>query len=236
MTTSQVARAPDAPAKVAPRARVLLVDDEEAIRSALGRALVAEGMDIDLAETGSEGLRRALGESYDLVILDLLMPEPGGRTVLQQLLRDKPGQVVLVLSCLADVRSKVDCLELGARDYLTKPFSLDELIARVRNQLRGDAFERVIRIGDLRLHIGRMEADIGGGPVRLTRLEFLVLRELMEHAGQSVSKGQLLASVWGYNFEPGSNIVGVCVRRLRSKFGKQVIVTVRGEGYRLTAV
>jgi two-component system, OmpR family, response regulator len=218
-----------------PRPRVLLIDDEEAIRSGVSRALAADGLAIDLAETGAEGLRRALAEPYDLVILDLLMPSMDGQTVLRQLLRAQPGQAVLVLSCLADVTSKVDCFELGARDYLTKPFSLAELIARVRNQLRSDPFDRVIRVGNLRLHIGRMEADIGRGPTPLTRLEFLVLRELMEHAGQSVSKVQLLASVWGYEFEPGSNIVGVCVRRLRSKFGDQLIKTIRGEGYQLAA-
>jgi DNA-binding response OmpR family regulator len=215
------------------RPRVLVIDDEEAIRSALSRALAAEGLLIDLAETASDGLKRALDEAYDLVILDLLMPGTDGFAVLRQLLRERPGQTVLVLSCLADVRSKVDCLDLGARDYLTKPFSLDELLARVRNQLRGDGFERVIRAGEITLHVGRMEADMGHGPLPLTRLEFLVLKELMEHAGQSVSKGQLLESVWGYDFDPGSNIVGVCVRRLRAKIGEHLIKTVRGEGYQL---
>jgi DNA-binding response OmpR family regulator len=215
------------------RPRVLVIDDEEAIRSALSRALASEGLLIDLAETASDGLQRALGEGYDLVILDLLMPGTDGFAVLRQLLRDRPGQTVLVLSCLADVRSKVDCFDLGARDYLTKPFSLDELLARVRNQLRGDVFERVIRAGEITLHVGRMEADMGDGPLPLTRLEFLVLKELMEHAGQAVSKGQLLESVWGYAFDPGSNIVGVCVRRLRAKIGDRLIKTVRGEGYQL---
>jgi DNA-binding response OmpR family regulator len=133
------------------------------------------------------------------------------------------------------VRSKVDCFDLGARDYLTKPFSLDELLARVRNQLRGGGFERVIRAGEITLHVGRMEADLGDGPLPLTRLEFLVLKELMQHAGQAVSKGQLLESVWGYAFDPGSNIVGVCVRRLRAKIGDGLIKTVRGEGYQLAA-
>lgn len=226
---------PDDRDEPAPRPRILLIDDEEAIRSGLSRALSAEGLAVELAETGQEGLRLALAEHYDLVVLDLLLPAIDGQAVLRQLLRDKPGQVVLVLSCLADVQSKVDCFELGARDYLAKPFSLAELIARIRNQLRGDPFDRVIRAGRLKLHLGRMEADIGRGPTPLTRLEFLVLRELMEHAGQSVSKGQLLASAWGYEFEPGSNIVGVCVRRLRSKFGDQLITTIRGEGYQLSA-
>jgi DNA-binding response OmpR family regulator len=211
--------------------RILVVDDEQAIRSALGRALIAEGHATDFAETGSDGLRRALAGPYDLVILDLLMPGTDGRVVLRQLLRDRPAQAVMVLSCLADVRCKVDCLELGARDYLTKPFALAELLARVHIQLRGDTVGAVIKVGELKLHVGRMEADIGAGPVPLTRLEFLVLRELMEHPGQAVSKGRLLASVWGYEFEPGSNIVGVCVRRLRTKLGDHVIKTVRGAGY-----
>jgi DNA-binding response OmpR family regulator len=214
---------------------VLLIDDDEAIRDGVSRALAAEGLKIELAEDGAEGLRRSHAEHYDLVVLDLLMPVMDGREVLRQLLRDQPGQAVLVLSCLADVRCKVDCFEIGARDYLTKPFSLAELIARVRNQLRGDPFDQVIRVGSLRLHVGRMEADIGHGPVPLTRLEFLVLRELMEHAGQPVTKGQLLASAWGYEYVPESNIVGVCVRRLRSKLGEQFIRTVRGEGYHLAA-
>jgi len=213
--------------------RILLIDDEQAIRAAIGRALTAEGHAVDFADTGSDGLGQALGQSYDLVILDLLMPDTDGRSVLRQLLRERPAQAVMVLSCLADVNCKVDCLELGARDYLTKPFSLAELLARVHTQLRGEGLGAVIRAGRLKLHLGRMEADIGHGPISLTRLEFLVLRELMEHAGQSVSKGRLLTRVWGYDFEPGSNIVGVCVRRLRSKLGDHVIRTVRGEGYRL---
>jgi DNA-binding response OmpR family regulator len=216
-----------------PSARILVIDDEEAIRSVLSRALSAEGLVIDLAENAPDGLRRARDDGYDLVILDLLMPSVDGFAVLRQLLRDRPGQTVMILSCLADVRYKVDCLDLGARDYLTKPFSLAELLARVRNQLRGESFERVIRVGAITLHIGRMEADIGNGPMPLTRLEFLVLKELMEHTGQSVSREQLLESVWGYDFNPGSNIVGVCVRRLRSKIGDHLIKTVRGEGYQL---
>jgi two-component system, OmpR family, response regulator len=213
--------------------RILLIDDEQAIRAAIGRALTAEGHTVDLADTGSDGLGQALAQGYDLVILDLLMPDTDGRSVLRRLLRERPAQAVMVLSCLTDVNCKVDCLELGARDYLTKPFSLAELLARVHTQLRGEGLGAVIRAGTLKLHLGRMEADIGHGPIPLTRLEFLVLRELMEHAGQSVSKGRLLTRVWGYDFEPGSNIVGVCVRRLRSKLGDHVIRTVRGEGYRL---
>jgi DNA-binding response OmpR family regulator len=217
--------------------RILLVDDEPRIRDFICRALVAAGYAVEAACSGTDGLRRALARDYDLVILDLIMPDMDGRHFLTHLLRERRDQGVLVLSCLADVTTKVDCLELGAQDYLTKPFSLAELLARVRVRLRGEAhsLNEVLKAGDLVLDVGRLEANIGHGPVALTRLEFLLLKELMEHVGQSVGKGQLLASVWGYDFDPGSNVVDVCVRRLRSKLGFDLIKTVRGEGYQLAS-
>jgi DNA-binding response OmpR family regulator len=241
--------------------RILIVDDEPKIRSFIGRALAAAGYATEFADSGAEGLRRALHSRYDLVILDLVMPDIDGRQVLRRLLAGHPEQAVIVLSCVADVAAKVDCLERGAQDYLTKPFSLAELLARVRVQLRADAHlhgearqhedtrqqgaspppdgahphGEVIRAGEVTLDVGRLVADIGNGPVPLTRLEFLLLRELAEHVGQSVPKGTLLATVWGYDFDPGSNVVDVCVRRLRSKLGFDLIKTVRGEGYQLVA-
>ena len=168
-----------------------------------------------------------------------------GCSVLDQLLRARPDQTVMVLSCVADVATKVDCLERGAQDYLTKPFSLAELLAGSGSGCArtptctamrcrpGEAAGEIIRAGSLTLDVARLVADIGQGPVPLTRLEFLLLRELAEHLGQSVPKGRLLASVWGYDFDPGSNVVDVCVRRLRSKLGFSLIKTVRGEGYQL---
>ena len=228
-------------------ARILIVDDEPNIRSFIGRALSAAGYLPAFASSGSEALRHALGTHYDLVLLDLVMPDMNGSSVLDQLLRARPDQTVMVLSCVADVAAKVDCLERGARDYLTKPFSLAELLVRIRVRLREDAHLRnegprpgeaageIVRAGSLTLDVARLVADIGHGPVPLTRLEFLLLRALAEHYGQSVSKGRLLASVWGYDFDPGSNVVDVCVRRLRSKLGFDLIKTVRGEGYQLVA-
>jgi two-component system, OmpR family, response regulator len=262
---------------VASLGRILVVDDEPKIRSFIGRALGAAGYAIDFSGSGAEGVRSAVESRYDLVILDLVMPDLDGRQVLGKLLAARPDQAVIVLSCVADVAAKVDLLERGAQDYLTKPFSLAELLARVRVRLRaepplhgdaghmdvvaadtaradtapeaasplepplappqpvGHAAGEVIRAGNVTLDVTRLVADIGAGPVPLTRLEFLLLRELVEHAGESVSKGKLLASVWGYDFDPGSNVVDVCVRRLRSKLGFDLIKTVRGEGYQLVA-
>jgi two-component system OmpR family response regulator len=223
--------------------RILVVDDEPAIRAFIGRALNAAGYPTDFAASGAEALKLALTSHYDLIILDLVMPDMSGQDALDHLLEARPDQAVLVLSCLADVASKVDCLERGAQDYLTKPFSLAELLARVRVRLRGEAHlhalsdplgPEFIKAGCLTLDVGRLVADIGQGPVPLTRLEFLLLRELAEHVGQSVPKGRLLATVWGYDFDPGSNVVDVCVRRLRGKLGFGLIKTVRGEGYQLT--
>jgi two-component system OmpR family response regulator len=222
---------------------ILVVDDEPGIRAFIGRALKAAGYPADFAATGTQALDQALTSHYELVILDLLMPDMSGQDVLDHLLAAHPDQAVLVLSCLADVASKVDCLERGAQDYLTKPFSLAELLARVRVRLRGEAHlhaltdvagSEFIKAGCLTLDVGRLVADIGQGPVPLTRLEFLLLRELSEHIGESVPKGKLLATVWGYDFDPGSNVVDVCVRRLRGKLGFSLIKTVRGEGYQLT--
>jgi two-component system OmpR family response regulator len=246
--------------------RILIVDDEPKIRSFIGRALTAAGYTTEFAANGAEALRSCAGTRCDLVILDLVIGDMDGRQVLGELLAARPDQAVIVLSCVDDVADKVDLLERGAQDYLTKPFSLAELLARVRVRLRSEAqhaeqhhaadgsaeprplmppltapqaavpaYGEVIRAGYVTLDITRLVADIGQGPVPLTRLEFLLLRELAEHPGHSVSKGRLLAAVWGYDFDPGSNVVDVCVRRIRSKLGFELIKTVRGEGYQLVS-
>ena len=236
--TAQAAGGHDAGREPEPK-RILVVDDEPKIGSFICRALAAAGYQTDIAGSGADGLHDALSGHYDLIILDLVMPDVDGWSVLDQVLHARPDQALMVLSCVADVATKVSCLERGAQDYLTKPFSLAELLARVRLRLRDDAHHgfdgsaEVIRAGSLTLDVARLVADIGTGPVPLTRLEFLLLRELAEHYGQSVAKGRLLATVWGYHFDPGSNVVDVCVRRLRSKLGFDLIKTVRGEGYQL---
>jgi two-component system, OmpR family, response regulator len=224
------------PAGRPPGPRILVVDDEPDVGNIVARVLSADGYAVSRASDGKDGLRQALAGGYGLIILDLIMPEMSGTEVLARLRRQRPEQPVLILSCMADVITKVDCLDLGAQDYLTKPFQLAELLARVRVQLRDDhPKNEVIQTGELSLDLGRLQADIGMGPVPLTRLEFLLLRKLMDHAGQSVPKDQLLASVWGLDFDPGSNVVDVCVRRLRSKLGFDLIKTVRGAGYQLAS-
>ncbi len=172
---------------------------------------------------------------YDVVILDLLMPGLDGATVLRRLLAQRPAQAVIVLSCLSDTATKVACLEAGAEDYLAKPFSLDELLARVRARMRAAAGRMPTSLvaGRIQLDLIRREADSGAGPVPLAEREFLLLRELMQHRGRTVSKQRLLSAVWQYHFDPGSNVVDVYVRRLRAKLGAEAITTMRGEGYRI---
>jgi DNA-binding response OmpR family regulator len=223
----------------APIKRVLLIDDEERILNFVRRGLQAEGLDVDTAPNGEEGLRLALSRPYDLVILDLVMPVVDGHAVLRGILEQKPAQPVLVLSALTDTASKVSSLEGGAEDYISKPFSLEELLARVHARLRAAARSSTTRLvaGELTLDMIRREADAGAGagPVPLADREFLLLGELMRHAGRTVSKELLLSSVWGYHFDPGSNVVDVYVRRLRAKLGAGTITTVRGVGYRVDA-
>src|SRR5262249_55402317 len=239
-----------APAASPAATRILIVDDEPMIRSFIGCAMAAAGYLPDFAVNGTQALAQLLECRYDLVILDLVMPGMDGAYALDRMLSAHPDQAVIVVSCVEDVATKLDCLERGADDYLTKPFSLAELLARVRVQLRDDALlgsypassaggaggaggPRVVSGYGLTLDAAGLVADIGHGPVPLTRLEFMLLRELATRAGRPVPKVELLATVWGCDFDPGSNRVDVCVRRLRSKLGFDLIETVRGKGYQL---
>jgi DNA-binding response OmpR family regulator len=219
-------------------ARILVVDDEPRIVSFVSRGLAAAGFAIDSAQDGVRALDLVSTRPYELVVLDLLLPGIDGMAVLRQIIERKPEQRVLILSALSDVESKVRCLELGASDYLAKPFALTELVARVRARLRqpgGAPMGRTLELGRVRLDLRRRTADSGAGPAGLSEREFLLLEHLMRANGETCSREELLSEVWGYSFDPGSNVVDVYVGRLRSKLGPEVIETVRNVGYRFEA-
>ncbi|HEY2316921.1 MAG TPA: response regulator transcription factor [Solirubrobacteraceae bacterium] len=221
--------------------RILVVEDEARIRAFLARAFAAEGFVVDVVADGEQGLERALAGDYDGVILDLLLPGQGGLEVLRQLQLRQHDLPVLILSARSDIPTKLRGFELGAVDYIVKPFSLDELLARVRLHMRrasgassGDG--GVLRVGVLALDLARRQAWMGQTVADLADREFRLLHFLMLHPGEVISRQRLLSEVWGFDFDPRSNVVDVCVRRLRRQLGPQApIETVRNAGYRAAA-
>ena len=218
--------------------RILVIEDEPRILDFVSRGLEAEGFSVLGARDGQEGLRLAEALSCDLVILDLLLPRLDGLSVLRALEAKQPRLPVVIVSARADLTTKLNGFGLGARDYLTKPFSFDELLARIRVHLRRPD-ERdngyVLQAGTLVLDVARRQARLGERVVDLSDREFKLLHRLLECAGEVVSRERLLSEVWGYHFDPHSNVVDVCIRRLRKKLGPDSpIETVRHAGYRLT--
>jgi two-component system copper resistance phosphate regulon response regulator CusR len=219
--------------------RILIVEDEARIRAFLGRAFEAEGFGVDVVGDGEQGLARALSGNYDLVILDLLLPGYSGLDALRELHRERSDLPVLILSARTDLQVKLRSFELGAVDYVAKPFSLDELLARARVQLRraraADS-STLIRVGSLVLDLARRQARVGDVVADLSDREFRLLHFLLSHVGEVVSRERLLSEVWGYDFDPRSNVVDVCIRRLRRRLGPDApIETVRNAGYRAAA-
>jgi DNA-binding response OmpR family regulator len=219
--------------------RILVVEDEERIRSFLARAFEIEGFKVDVVADGEQGLDAALARDYEIVILDLLLPGRDGLDVLGELHERRPGLPVLILSARSELATKLRGFELGAVDYLAKPFSLDELFARIRVQMRagrGAEGETTLRAGRLALDVSRRQARVGTTVASLTDREFRLLHFLMLHPGEVVSRQRLLSEVWGFDFDPRSNVVDVCVRRLRRQLGPDApIETVRNVGYRAAA-
>jgi DNA-binding response OmpR family regulator len=219
--------------------RILIVEDEPRIRAFLASAFEAEGFAVDVVEDGENGLARALSSNYVLVILDLMLPGRDGLDVLRELHALRSDLPVVILSARGDLSTKLRGFELGAVDYVAKPFSLDELIARARVHLRRARVTddgATIRVGQLSLDLASRQARVGSTVAELSDREFHVLHFLMRHVGQVVSRERLLAEVWGYDFDPRSNVVDVCVRRLRRRLGPETpIETVRNAGYRAAA-
>ncbi len=219
--------------------RILIVEDEVRIRAFLARAFEAEGFGVDVVGDGEQGLARALAGNYDLMILDLLLPGRSGLDALGELHRERSDLPVLILSARSDLPLKLRSFELGAVDYVAKPFSLDELLARARVQLRRARVPEdntEIRVGRLALDLARRQARVGESVADLSDREFRLLLFLMQHVGEVISRERLLSEVWGYDFDPRSNVVDVCVRRLRRRLGPDApIETVRNAGYRAAA-
>lgn len=215
--------------------RILIAEDEDRITSFLERGLRANGFTTQVVTTGTQALQLARGEDFDLMILDLGLPEMDGQVVLRRLRERGETIPVVILTARDTVEETVAGFEGGADDYVTKPFRFDELLARVRARLRTEptAEMTVLRAGPVTLDLRTRRASVNGRTVELTAREFALTETLMRHPGQVLSREQLLSHVWGYDFAPESNVVDVYVRYLRRKLGPDVISTVRGMGYRL---
>jgi two-component system copper resistance phosphate regulon response regulator CusR len=215
--------------------RILIVEDEERIASFVEKGLRANGFATSVAADGDQALAAARASEFDLVILDLGLPGRDGLEVLQELRGRDKQTAVIILTAREGVRDVVAGLEGGADDYVTKPFRFEELLARVRARLRAErAPERtVLRVGDCALDLRTRRVIVGGSTVELTAREFALAETFFRHPGQVLSREQLLSHVWGYDYDPGSNVVDVYVRYLRKKLGGGRISTVRGMGYRL---
>jgi two-component system OmpR family response regulator len=221
------------------RMRVLVVEDEKRLAAGLRTGLEADGFAVDVALDGTDGLWMASEEPYDAIVLDLMLPEVDGLEICRRLRDAKNWTPILMLTARDGVTDQVHALDSGADDYLTKPFSHAVLVARLRALIRRGTPERptVLRAGDLYLDPAARRAGRGEVVVDLTAREMALLEFLLRHAGEAVSKTEILAHVWDYDFEGDPNIVEVYIRHLRNKldrpYGRQAIETVRGAGYRL---
>ncbi len=229
--------------------RVLVIEDEPGIVDFLDRGLRAHGYEVATALDGETGTDMALNDDVSVVVLDLMLPGRSGLEVLRTLHTAKPGLPVIVLTALGDVEHRVAGLDAGAVDYLAKPFSLSELAARIRAQLRAASHtpSTALRCGDIEVNLITREVHRGGELVRLSTTEFELLVYLMRNRGHVLSREQILRAVWGYEYDPGTNVVDVYIGYLRRKLRRTIrdggvvtrreapIVTVRSVGYRFDA-
>jgi two-component system OmpR family response regulator len=220
--------------------RILVVEDDKKIASFVARGLKEAGFAVDLAENGEDGLRLALAHSYDTAVMDLMLPKLDGLSLIEELRKKKVLTPVLILSAKRSVDDRVKGLQAGGDDYLTKPFSFVELLARIQALIRRATRETEptrLLAGDLAIDLLAREVTRAGSRIELQPREFALLEYLMRNAGRVVSKTMILEHVWGYDFDPLTNVVDVLVSRLRNKvdreFEKKLIQTHRGVGYAL---
>lgn len=221
--------------------RILLVEDEAKISDFVERGLSAEGYAVTVADDGLKGEAEALTGEFDLILLDVLLPGRDGFEILETIRQRKVTTPVIMLTALGETEDKIRGLEGGAIDYVSKPFSFEELLARIRAQLRrpDSASADRLEIGDLSLDLKTRRVARGERDIELTSREFELLAYFMRHPDQVLSRTQLLNGVWGYDYDPGTNVLEVYVGYLRKKLGEGdqegPIDTVRGAGYRLRA-
>jgi DNA-binding response OmpR family regulator len=221
--------------------RILVIEDERTLAGFIEQGLRAEGHAVTVANDGYSGEAAALTGDYALVLLDLMLPGKPGLEVLDAIRSRLPDLPVIVLTARAAVEQKVEGLDRGANDYVTKPFSLEELVARVRAQLRspGQREASVLETADIRMDLKTRRVRRDGREIDLTMREFDLLAYLMRHPDQVLSREQILNAVWGFDFDPGTKVLEVYVGYLRRKLGDgagaEPIETVRGVGYRLRA-
>jgi DNA-binding response OmpR family regulator len=217
-------------------ARILIAEDEHGISSFLDGGLRAAGFATKVVEDGSSALALSRTGEFDLMVLDLGLPTRDGLSVLEELRRQGSRLPVIILTARSELDDMVGGLDRGADDYVTKPFRFEELLARIRARLRaGGAEESELLAGDVALDLLTRQARVGRRNVELSAREFALAEVFFRHAGQVLSREQLLSLVWGYDRDPGSNVVDVYVGYLRKKLGDDAIETVRGMGYRLQA-
>jgi two-component system copper resistance phosphate regulon response regulator CusR len=221
--------------------RVLVIEDETKVGSFIKRALEEESYAVDLCEDGAQGLDTALSGSYDLIMIDLMLPSLPGLEVLTRLRKEKIQTPVLILTAQSKVDQRVKGLDAGADDYLTKPFAIDELLARVRALLRRGPAESagVLQIDDLMLNPATREVTRGGQRIDLTVKEYALLEYFMRHAGRVLTRPMISDHVWNQDFDTFTNVIDVYVNYLRNKIdrgrAKKLIHTIRGSGYMLKA-
>ncbi|WP_127819866.1 response regulator transcription factor [Microbacterium sp. CPCC 204701] len=214
--------------------RILIVEDEPRIAAFVSRGLESAGYETTVIEDGAEALEAALRGDGDLVLLDVGLPTMDGFEVLRELRSRGSGIPVIMLTARSSTRDTVEGLDSGANDYVSKPFTFEELLARVRSRLRENVPQQGVAIshGDVTLDILARRATVEGREIDLSAREFSLAEQFLRNPGRVLSREQLLSSVWGLDFDPGSNVVDVYVRYLRGKLGSDHIVTVRGAGYR----
>lgn len=216
--------------------QILIIEDEDRISSFVAKGLRAAGYLPTVAGTGREGYDLAQTGDFELIVLDLGLPDQDGFTVLRRLRENRNNSPVIILTARSSIDDTVAGLEGGADDYMSKPFRFEELLARIRLRLRTESSgsdTSLLSHGGLKLNLRTRRAVVDGKEIDLSAREFALAEAFMRNPGQVLSREQLLSRVWGYDFDPGSNVVDVYVRYLRNKLGAAHFVTVRGMGYRL---